>query len=499
MKNFYCLDPCASWYEWIIETYYLICRGIIRLILLTNDLFGICFGFVNNRESNTVRTWRLTSIFVTLMLFHGAVAYSQDIPDKNEAIDVVATGPQVGDTISSLELTSLHNHSSNRLELPVRGVDLTIVDFWATWCGACIAHFPTMIAIQDSLKDRVQFVSVSKEPTEEVQRFLTTWTTSDRKAFNFPIVSSDTILNSVLPHRVLPHYVWIDGKGVVIAITDSKAVTREKIEEVLSGSTDTIRTKRDLYRAYDKSEPLLYKGSLNDADLLFYSELTGYQEGVGSGWFFSEYYPNNHGDFVRLTVRNSTILNFFQLAYSDLVSNPFKFFKVDVSDEDQLRPRLTGEDVSNWLRDGNGFSYEIILPTIQKERLIPSMRRELTNYFSQYTARVEDIQTEFLVLKSRNKELVRSKGGEQTIENDLEHFLLQNAPLFPLVDRLGFINREKPSIVDETEIDFNVDIDIKADLRNIDDVNQALKPYGLYFELTTRPTPTLVISDRSSK
>ncbi|MGO1650677.1 MAG: hypothetical protein ACTHYC_13135 [Sphingobacterium sp.] len=57
MKNFYYLDPCASWYEWIIETYYLICRSIIRLILLTNDLFGIRFSFVNIRESNTVRTW----------------------------------------------------------------------------------------------------------------------------------------------------------------------------------------------------------------------------------------------------------------------------------------------------------------------------------------------------------------------------------------------------------------------------------------------------------
>src|SRR5690606_13234692 len=98
---------------------------------------------------------------------------------------------------------------------------------------------------------------------------------------------------------------------------------------------------------------------------------------------------------------------------------------------------------------------------------------------------------EFWVLKSVDKEIIRSKGGEKLIENDFEHFRLRNAPLSPLVSRLGHINRQKLRMIDETEIDFNVDLDIKADMRNIEEINQALEPYGLYFELTTRPTPTL--------
>lgn len=487
----------------------------MRLVFLTNDLLEICFNWFNCRTAasafsrtgrrrphldlfKNVKTHRISrnlrAILIVLAISIGAMTHAQDITNKNEAIDLVTTGLQVGDTISSLELTSLHNHSSNRLELPIPGVDLTIVDFWATWCGACIAHFPTMITIQDSLKDRVQFVSVSKEPGEEVQRFLSKWIESDKEAINFPIVSGDTVVNSVFPHKTIPHYVWIDRDGAIIAITDSEAVTVESVEKVLAGDVTDIRTRRDVYRDYDSSQPLLYNGPI-DTTLISYSELTGYQEGIIGGYHFSQYFSNDHPDFARLTVRNLTIIELFQLAHSDVVLNSQEFFQVNVSDKDRLKPSLSGEKFLDWLRDGNGFCYEIILPMSQKESLIPVMRRDVNGHFSQYSATVEDVLTEFWVLKSVDKEIIRSKGGEKLIENDFEHFRLRNAPLSPLVSRLGHINRQKLRMIDETEIDFNVDLDIKADMRNIEEINQALEPYGLYFELTTRPTPTLVISD----
>ncbi|MNK36656.1 Thiol-disulfide oxidoreductase ResA [compost metagenome] len=35
-----------------------------------------------------------------------------------------------------------------------------VVDFWATWCGGCIASFPHLSAIADKHKDNVRFISV---------------------------------------------------------------------------------------------------------------------------------------------------------------------------------------------------------------------------------------------------------------------------------------------------------------------------------------------------
>jgi thiol-disulfide isomerase/thioredoxin len=59
-----------------------------------------------------------------------------------------------------------------------------VVDFWATWCGGCIASFPHLSAIADKYKDNVRFISVDSyeidvlkkggNPTAAVKAFLAT-------------------------------------------------------------------------------------------------------------------------------------------------------------------------------------------------------------------------------------------------------------------------------------------------------------------------------------
>jgi thiol-disulfide isomerase/thioredoxin len=51
--------------------------------------------------------------------------------------------------------------------------NVTIVEFWATWCGPCVAAMPHVSELQEKYADKgVQVVSVSTEPVETVTEFL---------------------------------------------------------------------------------------------------------------------------------------------------------------------------------------------------------------------------------------------------------------------------------------------------------------------------------------
>ncbi|TWU20111.1 thiol-disulfide oxidoreductase [Novipirellula galeiformis] len=48
-----------------------------------------------------------------------------------------------------------------------------VVEFWATWCGPCIAAMPHIVALQKEYADRdVQIISVSSEPMATIEAFL---------------------------------------------------------------------------------------------------------------------------------------------------------------------------------------------------------------------------------------------------------------------------------------------------------------------------------------
>ena len=47
-----------------------------------------------------------------------------------------------------------------------------VIEFWATWCGPCINSMPHLAELQAEYSDSVQFVSVSREDLDKVNKFL---------------------------------------------------------------------------------------------------------------------------------------------------------------------------------------------------------------------------------------------------------------------------------------------------------------------------------------
>lgn len=87
---------------------------------------------------------------------------------------------------------------------------ITFLSFWATWCAPCIAELPSIEALYQDYGDAVDFVLVTHEDREVVQRFLS------KKGIQLPVFLPLTEVPEVLQSSSLPTNYIIDLKGNIL-------------------------------------------------------------------------------------------------------------------------------------------------------------------------------------------------------------------------------------------------------------------------------------------
>ena len=86
-----------------------------------------------------------------------------------------------------------------------------VLDFWATWCGPCLAAMPTMLELKEELAGQVEFIAVNlQEDADEVQRFV------DSRQWKLRVaIDSDGVLGRTFGVSAIPYMLILDAKGVV--------------------------------------------------------------------------------------------------------------------------------------------------------------------------------------------------------------------------------------------------------------------------------------------
>ena len=90
---------------------------------------------------------------------------------------------------------------------------VTLVNFWATWCGPCRAEIPDLIKLQARYPDHLQVIGVSTDegPVQVVEDFATQF------GINYPIVMSTPELSEAFPGvMALPTSFIVDPDGRVV-------------------------------------------------------------------------------------------------------------------------------------------------------------------------------------------------------------------------------------------------------------------------------------------
>jgi uncharacterized protein (TIGR03435 family) len=113
---------------------------------------------------------------------------------------------------------------------------VVVLEFWGTWCGACIVAIPHLNELAKQFQDKpVQFISITYEDKATVLPFL-------RKKPIHTWIGLDTDRSMVESYGVKgwPHTVIVNKKGIISAISHPAKLTAAMLEDILAGKDISI-------------------------------------------------------------------------------------------------------------------------------------------------------------------------------------------------------------------------------------------------------------------
>jgi len=129
---------------------------------------------------------------------------TEDAPGAEETLQAEDIAPDFSVQLLTGETFTLSDHRDS----------VVVLDFWATWCRACVDKMPAMQTLSEQFEDDVIFVGMNVgEDQQRVQDFIA------ERGFTYPIGLDDNgdIHRNLFPSPGIPFMVIINGDGVITA------------------------------------------------------------------------------------------------------------------------------------------------------------------------------------------------------------------------------------------------------------------------------------------
>jgi|SRR5947207_1567197 len=164
----------------------------------------------------------------TMCGFLALVAALMVVPDARSQ----SSEPKVGERPPTIGLEKLlQAPEGTKASWAALKGKVVVLEFWATWCGPCVAAIPHLNDLADKLKDQpIQFIAITDESEKIISTFLT------RKPIH-AWVGLDTDKSMFRDYSVtgIPHTIVVDKKGKIVAITHPTGLTEQILKDVVAG------------------------------------------------------------------------------------------------------------------------------------------------------------------------------------------------------------------------------------------------------------------------
>ncbi|WP_276834869.1 TlpA family protein disulfide reductase [Chryseobacterium cucumeris] len=383
------------------------------------------------------------------------------------------------------------NHSQKTLNLSQDKSKLILIDFWNTWCGACLMSLPKITSLQQKFGDRIRILPVSNQDKPALDKF---FASKNGKKYNtLTSVYSDLYFHQLFPHAGVPFIIWIkDGK--LLSTTDATQLSEETINEILDGKQSSLQTIIQM----DRKRPLMlsedYERQKN-IQLLNYSFFAkGPIPDIGSGGTFRTTPSGtiNGRQFTNLPLWDMYYAIGFELfKQQSRESFTGKRMLIEIKEPKKLMLQQKADGSND---TSNLYNYEFIIPESKANTLYQYMLDDINRY-SGYTVTLEKRPVQCLVLvRTSQKDKLVSKGGEKRSTFPRTPSILRNAPLRNMINMLNGEIPIKEIFIDETGYTGNVDIEVSG-VKDIPTLKKELQKYDLDLILAERNLLMMVIKD----
>ena len=395
----------------------------------------------------------------------------------------------IGDKLPPFTFAEIYNYNTGSLPLASLKGKAILLDFWATWCGSCIATFPEMEKLQKDFEGQLQIIMVNSyypDSSEKVKSFFKKREERTGQAFNLTYALQDTALRQLFPYKQIPHDVWINAEGKVVAITSAAEVNKDNISAFLKQGTIDLPVKDDNLM-FNPEKPLLVgENSGNDPSFLYRSVITGYKEHLGSS---IGQRTNADGKITRVYVINAPLITLIEKAYPNVFSVPLN--RMIIEADTSVKNEIINPDATP-------YCYELITGPATAGEIQTFEQQDLFRSFH-LVAQNETRNIDCYLLKTNKRiRFTLSKGGKPAgdTEPETEHKFIRNKPLSELIILIEKLTHK--TVLDETDVAGTIDLEIPQNVYqySIDALKSFLVSKGFELLPAQRPMKAIVISQK---
>lgn len=143
---------------------------------------------------------------------------------------------QVNNKVKDFAVTNTINSSGPVKSLGDLTAELTILDFFGTWCIPCLEALPHLALLQEKFRGKVNIVLLSNEQLPRLEKFV-----RNRQPFPFPVIVDETnAITDLFAPPSYPYTVVLNKEKTIIAITDAGSLTENSIAEWMAGKAAVV-------------------------------------------------------------------------------------------------------------------------------------------------------------------------------------------------------------------------------------------------------------------